>query len=140
VLCDQIPAIDMTKEATLNGNPLTRTAQQQDRAASPSGIDLGKAPVEQVPAALGVGPDQGLGSAEAQKRLAQYGSNAIVEKEQGLLAHTLSTNQHSAVIPAWIAGIQGPGRHSDHHIPVFWVPPFPRIESGAGSSGTTRYL
>jgi hypothetical protein len=48
------------------------------------------------------------------------------------------TNQHPAVIPAWIAGIQGPGRHFYHHVPGFSVPPCPRIESGAGSGGTTR--
>jgi H+-transporting ATPase len=70
-------------------NPPPGTAQHQADAASPSGIDLEKAPVEQVLAALGVDPDQGLGSEEAAKRLDQYGPNAIVEKEQGLLSKLL---------------------------------------------------
>src|SRR6516164_9875884 len=47
-------------------------------------IDLEKVPVETVLAQLKVKADQGLSSAEAQQRLAQYGPNALVEKEVGL--------------------------------------------------------
>ena len=35
---------------------------------------------------LAVQADRGLSSAEAQKRLAQYGPNAIIEKEKSLLS------------------------------------------------------
>jgi H+-transporting ATPase len=47
---------------------------------------LKRLPVKQVLARLDVKPDQGLDQAEAQQRLSQYGPNAIVEKEQSLLA------------------------------------------------------
>jgi H+-transporting ATPase len=47
---------------------------------------LEKLPVEQVLARLDVKPDPGLDQVEAQPRLSQYGPNAIVEKEQSLLA------------------------------------------------------
>jgi len=47
-------------------------------------IDLEKAPVEDVLANLGVKPDAGLSSGEAQQRLTRYGPNALVEKEQSL--------------------------------------------------------
>jgi H+-transporting ATPase len=55
-------------------------------APTASDADLEKLPVEQVLASLDVQPDHGLGQAEVQKRLVQYGPNAIVEKEQSLLA------------------------------------------------------
>ena len=54
-----------------------------------AGIDLEKVPVEQVLTTLAVQPDRGLNSAEAQKRLAQYGPNAIVEKEKSLLSKVI---------------------------------------------------
>jgi magnesium-transporting ATPase (P-type) len=44
-----------------------------------SNADLEQLPVEQVLASLTVEPDQGLSQAEAQKRLSQYGPNAIIE-------------------------------------------------------------
>ena len=47
-------------------------------------VDLAKMPVDRVLAQLGVRPDQGLSTAEAQQRLAKYGPNALVEKEVGL--------------------------------------------------------
>jgi H+-transporting ATPase len=47
-------------------------------------IDLTKAPVDKVLAQLDVKRDQGLSSAEAKKRLAQYGPNALAEKEVSL--------------------------------------------------------
>jgi H+-transporting ATPase len=55
-------------------------------APTASDADLEKLPVEQVLASLDVQPDHGLSQAEVQKRLSQYGPNAIVEKEQSLLA------------------------------------------------------
>ena len=52
---------------------------------APDGADdLEKAPVDRVLAALDVQADKGLTSAEAQKRLATYGPNAIVEKKESL--------------------------------------------------------
>jgi hypothetical protein len=58
----------------MSDKPLPGSAEQQSDAASPSGIDLEKAPVEQVLAALGVDPDRGLASAEAANRLDQLQS------------------------------------------------------------------
>ena len=49
-------------------------------------VDLEKIPVEQVLTTLGVKAEEGLTGAEAQKRLDQYGPNAIVEKEKSLAA------------------------------------------------------
>jgi len=46
--------------------------------------DLEKAPVDKVLSTLAVQPGKGLSSAEAEKRLAKYGPNAIVEKEVSL--------------------------------------------------------
>lgn len=51
--------------------------------------DLEKAPIENVLTALGVQSSRGLSSAEAQNRLAQYGPNAIVEKETSLARRIL---------------------------------------------------
>src|SRR5277367_3914382 len=47
---------------------------------------LEKLPVEQVLAKLAVQAGRGLTSAEAQQRLAQYGPNALIEKEESLAA------------------------------------------------------
>jgi H+-transporting ATPase len=47
--------------------------------------DLERAPVEKVLAILAVQSDRGLSSAEAKERLAKYGPNALVEKEESLL-------------------------------------------------------
>jgi cation transport ATPase-like protein len=47
-----------------------------------SADDLGKMPIERVLATLSVTPAKGLSSAEAQKGLAQYGPNALVEKKK----------------------------------------------------------
>ena len=47
-------------------------------------VDLAKMPIDRVLTQLGVRPDQGLSTAEAQQRLAKYGPNALVEKEVGL--------------------------------------------------------
>ncbi len=60
------------------------------QVASDSGIDLEKAPIDQVLSQLGANADKGLTGAEAQKRLAQYGPNAIVEKEQSFLSKVLA--------------------------------------------------
>lgn len=51
--------------------------------------DLENIPVEQVLAQLGVQAERGLSSAEAQQRLAQYGPNALVEKEESLASKIL---------------------------------------------------
>jgi H+-transporting ATPase len=57
--------------------------------AAGADADLEKIPVEQVLAKLGVQADRGLSSIEAQQRLAQYGPNALVEKEESLAAKIL---------------------------------------------------
>jgi len=67
------------------------TSTNGGQAAAPAtstdaGPDLEKIPVEQVLAKLDVKADKGLTGDEAQKRLAQYGPNAIVEKEKSLAA------------------------------------------------------
>jgi H+-transporting ATPase len=67
--------------------PSTRVSQV-GQASSPE-QDLEKAPVSEVVAELGVQPDHGLSSAEAQQRLAQYGPNALVEKEESFAAKIL---------------------------------------------------
>ena len=51
--------------------------------------DLEKMPVDQVLVKLGVQANQGLSSIEAQQRLAHYGPNALVEKEESLAAKIL---------------------------------------------------
>lgn len=50
---------------------------------------LEKLPVEQLWAKLTVQAGRGLSSSEAQQRLAQYGPNALVEKEKSLAARIL---------------------------------------------------
>ncbi len=63
--------------------------QQADAPGGKSGsaaADLETIPVEQVLTTLGVKAEEGLSGAEAQKRLGQYGPNAIVEKEKSLAA------------------------------------------------------
>ncbi len=63
------------------------TQAATDRPAPPTaGADLEKIPVNQVVARLGAQPDRGLSGEEVRKRLAQYGRNAIVEKERSLAA------------------------------------------------------
>src|SRR5215831_5087117 len=47
--------------------------------------DLAKMPIDRVLAQLVVKADKGLSRADTQQRLAEYGPNAIVEKEVGLL-------------------------------------------------------
>jgi H+-transporting ATPase len=66
------------------------TATLQPSASPPNvnfggAIDFEKAPVDKVLAQLAVKTDQGLSSAEAKQRLAKYGPNALVEKEESLL-------------------------------------------------------
>jgi magnesium-transporting ATPase (P-type) len=56
------------------------TTSPADAAPNRAG-DLEKASVDQVLAALDVQPNKGLSSAEAEKRLAKYGPNAIVERQ-----------------------------------------------------------
>ena len=66
---------------------MTATPTPSSKTASTaSDANLEKLPVEQVLAKLNVKPDQGLSSEEGQKRLSQYGPNAIIEKEQSMLS------------------------------------------------------
>jgi len=51
--------------------------------------DLEKAPVDAVLAALGTSSGQGLSDAEARQRLAKYGPNAIVEKQESFAEKVL---------------------------------------------------
>lgn len=64
---------------------------KQAAGAQPSAgqIDLEKAPLADVLAQLGANPDSGLTAAEAQKRLSQYGPNALIEKEESFAAKLL---------------------------------------------------
>jgi H+-transporting ATPase len=64
--------------------PATQSRAPALRANSDDTVALEKSPIDQVLAALDVEPDQGLSSAAAQLRLAKYGPNALVEKEEGL--------------------------------------------------------
>lgn len=67
-----------------------RSQVTADKGVGPAaGTDLEKVSVEQVLAALGVEPGQGLSGAEAKQRLATYGPNAIVEKEKSLAVKVL---------------------------------------------------
>lgn len=54
-----------------------------------SGPDLEKIPVADVLTNLAADPAQGLSKAEAEKRLAQYGPNALIEKEESMLRKVL---------------------------------------------------
>src|SRR5215470_1929733 len=61
-----------------------QSATRAPEGGTQTAIDLEKMPVERVLAQLAVKPEQGLSSAEARQRLAQYGPNALVEKEVSL--------------------------------------------------------
>jgi H+-transporting ATPase len=67
---------------------MTESALRPDAQPSQDGLepteDLEKLAVGKVLTALAVQSDKGLSSAEAQRRLAKYGPNAIVEKEISL--------------------------------------------------------
>lgn len=65
------------------------TATQAAPPVIAGGVDLEKRPVAEVLAALEVQPETGLSAAEAQARLAQYGPNALLEKQESLLAKLL---------------------------------------------------
>ncbi len=60
-----------------------------EKGGSAAAADLEKMPVEQVLTQLHVDADRGLSGAEARQRLAQYGPNAIVEKEKSLLSEVI---------------------------------------------------
>jgi H+-transporting ATPase len=70
-------------EESMSTVTLQRTALSPE-AESNRSEDLEKLPIDKVLTALAVQPDKGLSSAEAAKRLAKYGPNAIVEKEISL--------------------------------------------------------
>ena len=67
----------------------TRKGRSQDQGPAGTRPDLEKISVEQVLATLAVKPDQGLSAAEAQHRIARYGPNALIEKEESLLSKLL---------------------------------------------------
>src|SRR5262249_40347745 len=50
------------------------------------GVDLEKAPINQVLSRLDVKQDQGLSDIEVRQRLAKWGRNALVEKQKSLTA------------------------------------------------------
>ncbi len=58
--------------------------------AASNADDLGKIPIERVLSALAVTAARGLASAEAQKRLAKDGPNALVETEKSSPPRSLS--------------------------------------------------
>ena len=72
---------------------MTLTAQiaehNEEAAQRAPQVNLEKAPVETVLSQLAVQPERGLSSAEANKRLAEYGPNALVEEEVSLLRKVL---------------------------------------------------
>ncbi len=53
-------------------------------ATASADVDLERMPLDRVLTQLGASPDKGLSSAAAQERLAKYGPNALVEKEESL--------------------------------------------------------
>ncbi len=64
--------------------PTAAPSRVPDAAPAPP-ADLEKVPLDRVMAQLDVKPEKGLSHAEAALRLAKYGPNALVEKEEGLL-------------------------------------------------------
>src|SRR5215468_9086036 len=52
--------------------------------------DLEKLPIDQVVAQLAAQPERGLTAADAQQRLARYGPNALIEKEESLAAKVIA--------------------------------------------------
>ena len=64
--------------------PALRPTALPPKANVDNAIDLEKIPVDKVIAQLAVEPGQGLSRAEAQRRLAKYGPNALIEKETSL--------------------------------------------------------
>lgn len=63
-------------------------ANQNPTSAEPSGtaFDLEKSSLPDVLSRLGVEPDRGLAATEAEKRLGQYGPNALAEKTESFAA------------------------------------------------------
>ena len=68
---------------------MSRDTTTVNPPAIAGGVDLEKRPVIEVLAALEVAPETGLSGAEAQRRLDRYGPNALVEKQESLLAKLL---------------------------------------------------
>ncbi len=77
------------QETAMSEQPSAIKSDLKEGGVPSPGPDLEKVPVDQVFATLGVKPEQGLSTAEAEQRLTQYGPNAIVEKEQGFLSKLL---------------------------------------------------
>ena len=59
------------------------------RPAAGTADDLAKVPIDRLLATLSVMPAKGLSDAEAQRRLAQYGPNALVEKKKSIISEIL---------------------------------------------------
>lgn len=72
--------------------PALQSTALPPKAASDDAVDLEKTPVDRVLAQLEVKPGQGLSSAEAERRLAKYGPNALVEKEESLARKLVGTS------------------------------------------------
>ena len=91
------PAAGAMRRVDARGRRIMGTSDMTEavagEAARPAGgqatLDLEKAPVADVIAKLRSDPDQGLTNAEAKSRLAQYGPNALVEKQQSFAAKML---------------------------------------------------
>lgn len=62
----------------------TKAAPPADPTSGSSGIDLVKAPIQQVLQTLQTSPTQGLSASEAQARLTKDGPNAVVTKHKSL--------------------------------------------------------
>ena len=68
---------------------VAKKVSEPSTSAADSRDDLAKIPIERLLADLDVVPARGLSSAEAQRRLDQYGPNALVEKKTNLSSQIL---------------------------------------------------
>jgi H+-transporting ATPase len=66
-----------------------RTTAQASSAGPGGGMDLEKAPIDDVLAKLSVAPDAGLSATEAQRRLAADGPNALAEHKVSLVSQVV---------------------------------------------------
>src|SRR5262249_11627628 len=86
-------------------------ATRAHAARPPVAADVAKPPVDRALAELAVKPEQGLSGAEARQRLAQYGPNALIEKEVSLLrqivGHFTGPNAYMIEAAALVSAIIG---------------------------------
>ena len=80
-----IPGAPAARSTAAKGGSVTTSGES---TTTPSGTDGPKSPTE-VLRSLSVDPARGLAASEAAARLAKYGPNALVEKEESLLAKIL---------------------------------------------------